>query len=109
MLTAPPSHRRMPLIFRRLTVGILSALPIIAGTVAIVSLIVGFTHYRFGSIEAAQCYVRGDHILVDSPDQFRKIDPNTGEVRLEYKLTNLESSPVTLIGSNNSCSCTMLA
>lgn len=85
-----------------------SVLPVLAGAALLSCVGVGYAQFRFGSIESARSFAGGDRILVDHPVQTVALEPGTREIRLEYRLTNLENEPVALIGSNNSCSCTMV-
>jgi hypothetical protein len=92
----------------RLANAMRSVLPVLSGTAILIFAGSGYAQYRFGSIEAARAYAGGSRILVDHPVQSIALEPNSSEIRLEYKLTNLENEPIALIGSNNSCSCTIV-
>lgn len=63
--------------------------------------------FRYGSVGNALAALRGE-ILVAHPATYRfgPVEPGR-KITFEYKITNLSSAPVRLVGSHSSCSCTV--
>ena len=80
------------------------ALIALAGGVALA----GYGVARFGCVPFALAYLRGERLVVD--DASRQLGPvAVGEKRqIRYKLTNLSSTEVRVLGSNSPCACTVV-
>lgn len=86
---------------------------IAAGQVALMSslffgLAVLVAVVRFGSFESGRAYLGGSRVFVENPILNTTYDPSSEQVSIRYELKNLENAPVAILGSNASCSCTLL-
>lgn len=76
----------------------LSSVAILAGGLA-------YCSHRLGSLSATLSFLQGERILVDHPVQALGRLPDKTQKRLVYRLTNLGSAPVRIIGLHSTCSC----
>ncbi len=76
-------------------------------TIAGIASVILWGQVRFGSVSACFRYVAGDRFLVDSPlKSFGSVQ--TGQVALvSFRLTNMSSQAVRLLGSQSSCKCVL--
>lgn len=76
----------------------LSSVAILAG-----GLVYG--NHRLGSLDATLQFLQGERILVDHPVQDVGQVPDNTSKQLVYRVTNLTSTPVRILGLHSSCSC----
>lgn len=72
------------------------------------ALLAGIAHSRFGSLQAASAYLNGAQLFASDP--WKHIGTLTADqpCSITYQITNLRNSPVTILGSRVSCSCTVV-
>ena len=70
-------------------------------------LLTFFTYgsYKFGSLRATIDFLRGERLLVDHKYVNLGTMPMNESIRFSYKLTNMSSSTVKILGVNMTCSC----
>jgi hypothetical protein len=68
----------------------------------------GYGTYRFGSVPATIAFLQGKHLLVAEPF-ITVVSARAGDqIVIQYKLTNLSSDRIQLLGMSSSCSCTII-
>jgi hypothetical protein len=76
-------------------------------TTGATALVVLGSMYYFGSLATSLSYLAGDRLLVDSPSKYVGV-VEAGEVQLlTFRFYNMNNSPIILLGSSASCSCTV--
>ena len=61
--------------------------------------------YKFGSLNATIDFLRGERLLIDHKSINLGAMPKNESTSFAYKLTNMSSSKVKILGFNMSCSC----
>lgn len=85
-----------------LIVQTLSLSVVMLGVLVVCSLTV------FGSITQGQAWLAGARVVVDQPELHLTFSPTDKAVKLRYEVSNLTGSPVAILGSAHSCSCTVV-
>jgi hypothetical protein len=78
-------------------------------SMGLVSLLLLFAWYEFGSFAYAAAYFRGEHLFVENPFQSLGSIQQGRSREAALIIVNREDKPVSIIGWNVNCGCTSLA
>ena len=78
-------------------------------TVAILAAFAGWAWFRFGSIEHALAYARGERLFVEHPSRSLGAVEAGRLYRVDFRLSNDSDQPIRVVGFRSSCGCTTMS
>lgn len=90
----------------RLSTFVRASVPVILVAAVLLTITASYGAHRFGSIESAISYLKGDRIIVDKAFKTVSAHRPNEQVVVDYRLTNISGRPVKLAGVATSCTCT---
>lgn len=94
--------------FTRLRSWVIAVSQVLGLSLLFLGLAAGFSLIRFGSIRAGQAWVQGLKIYAENWRIEEDYELKDETKSMNFKIRNISSDPVSILGFRNSCTCTLV-